>query len=55
MYFPNACAQLLRDETGQELIEYALIGALLALAVFASMKTVQNSIANVFNAVDNSF
>lgn len=54
MYLPNACISLLRDESGQDIIEYALIGAVLALAILASMKSVQTSIANVFNAVGNS-
>ena len=40
-----------RDESGQDLIEYALVVALIALAATASMKTVANSISNAFGSV----
>jgi pilus assembly protein Flp/PilA len=47
--------QLLRDESGQDIIEYALIGAVLALAIVASMKSVQTSITTVFSNVTSNF
>ena len=42
---------LRRDESGQDLIEYALIAALLALAAVASMKSVALGITALFNNV----
>ena len=45
---------LLRDESGQDLIEYALILAVMALALIASMTNLTNSISNFFNNVGNS-
>jgi pilus assembly protein Flp/PilA len=42
---------LLCDESGQDLIEYALIAALIALAGVAGMKTVGAGIASAFTAV----
>ena len=45
---------LLRDESGQDLIEYALVAALLGLGAVASMKTLANTCSNAFNAIGNS-
>jgi pilus assembly protein Flp/PilA len=42
---------LLQDESGQDLIEYALIAALIALAGVAGMKTVGSGIASAFTQV----
>ena len=42
---------LQRDESGQDLIEYALIAALIALAAVAGMKTVGSGIASAFESV----
>jgi pilus assembly protein Flp/PilA len=42
---------LQRDESGQDLIEYALIAALIALAAVAGMKTVGTGIADAFTSV----
>jgi pilus assembly protein Flp/PilA len=47
--------QLLRDDSGQDLIEYGLILAVMALALIASMTKLTNSIGNFFNNVGNSF
>jgi pilus assembly protein Flp/PilA len=45
---------LLNDESGQDLIEYALVAALLALGALAAMSPLANKIANEFNTVGNS-
>jgi pilus assembly protein Flp/PilA len=46
-------AKALLDESGQDLIEYALVIALIALAATAGMSTVAASIGNVFSKVGN--
>ena len=40
-----------RDESGQDLIEYALLAALLGLACIGSMGTVANDIKAKFTAI----
>ncbi len=45
--------QNLRDDRGQDLIEYALIAALIALAATAGMKTVANDINAAFTNIGN--
>ncbi len=47
--------EFFRDESGQDLIEYGLILAVMALALIASMTSLTNSIGNFFNKVGNSF
>jgi pilus assembly protein Flp/PilA len=45
---------LLNDESGQDLIEYALIAALIALAAIGAMQTLGSKIGNEFNQVGSS-
>ena len=42
------------DESGQDLIEYALVAAIVALGAIGSMRSLANSIGNSFNSVGNS-
>jgi pilus assembly protein Flp/PilA len=42
------------DESGQDLIEYALVAALVGLGSVASMQTLAGSIANTFNNISTS-
>ncbi len=51
---PQHLLDLIRDESGQDLIEYGLIIAVMALALIASMNRLTNSIGNFFNTVGNS-
>jgi pilus assembly protein Flp/PilA len=44
---------LLRDESGQDLIEYALVAALIGLAAVTAVGTIGNDIVSVFNSVNN--
>lgn len=44
----------LQDESGQDLIEYGLILAVMALALIASTTKLTNSISSFFNNVGNS-
>jgi pilus assembly protein Flp/PilA len=43
--------RLLADETGQDMIEYALLGALISLGAVASIKGLAPVISNAFNSV----
>lgn len=45
---------LVKDESGQDLIEYALVAALLGLGAVASMKTLATTIGNAFGTIGNS-
>lgn len=44
---------LVEDERGQDLIEYALVLGLIALAATVSMKALANTIGNAFTSVGN--
>jgi pilus assembly protein Flp/PilA len=44
-------ADLIRDEKGQDLIEYALVVALIAFAAVAGMNTVANQINTSFSKI----
>ena len=44
----------LKDDCGQDLIEYALIAALVALGAIAAETTLAANISNEFNAIGNS-
>jgi pilus assembly protein Flp/PilA len=44
----------LKEESGQDLIEYALVAALVGLGALAAMKGLSNSIGNSFNSVGNA-
>lgn len=46
--------RLAKDDSGQDLIEYALIAALLALGAAAGMKTLSTEIGTVFTNVTAS-
>jgi pilus assembly protein Flp/PilA len=42
---------LVAEESGQDLIEYALVAALVGLGSVASMQSLAGSIANAFNGI----
>ncbi|MGA7886388.1 MAG: Flp family type IVb pilin [Acidobacteriaceae bacterium] len=46
--------KFLREECGQDLVEYALIAALIALAAIGAMSTLGSSISNEFNTIGSS-
>ena len=46
--------QLAVDDTGQDLIEYALVAALIGVAAISAMRVLSNSIGKSFNGVGNS-
>ena len=48
--------RLMRDESGQDLIEYALMVAMIAVAVAATFpSTIAPSISSVFSRIQSSF
>ncbi len=42
---------LMAEDSGQDLIEYALVAALVGLGAVASITTLRNTISNTFNSV----
>jgi pilus assembly protein Flp/PilA len=46
--------RLLRDESGQDLIEYALVAALIALGAVAAMNDLATGISSAFSSVTSS-
>jgi pilus assembly protein Flp/PilA len=50
----NFATKLINDESGQDLIEYALVAALVGLGAVAAMKGLNNSIGTAFNGVGTS-
>ena len=47
-------SNLVNEESGQDLIEYALVAALVGLGAVAAMKGLSNSIGTAFNGVGTS-
>jgi pilus assembly protein Flp/PilA len=45
---------LATDESGQDLIEYALVAALVGLGAITAMKGLSNGISNSFSSVSSS-
>jgi pilus assembly protein Flp/PilA len=45
---------LLNDDSGQDLIEYALIATLIALAAITAIHGLGNKISNYYNNIGNS-
>lgn len=45
---------LMNDESGQDLIEYALIAALIALGAIVAMTSLSTKIATEFNTIGSS-
>jgi pilus assembly protein Flp/PilA len=44
-------SNLLKDESGQDLIEYALVASIIALGATAAMSTLATTIGSAFTAV----
>jgi len=47
-------AAFVNDESGQDLIEYALVAGLIALGAIAAMTGLSGKIGNAFNTVGNN-
>jgi pilus assembly protein Flp/PilA len=52
--FKQLLNNLMTDESGQDLIEYALIAALIGLGTVASLNGLSTSIGGFFNTVGNN-
>ena len=50
----HSLTNFLRDESGQDMIEYALVASFVALALISTMRTLGGRIGNEFNTVGNS-
>jgi pilus assembly protein Flp/PilA len=48
-------AKLWRDEEGQDLVEYSLLAALIALAAVLTMRTLGTKISTLFTKINTSF
>ncbi len=44
---------MLQDESGQDLIEYALVTELIGFSAITSMQSIGNSVDNIFSAVNS--
>jgi pilus assembly protein Flp/PilA len=47
--------ELMSREEGQDLVEYALVVAIIALGATAAMKTLATAISNSFGAISTAF
>ena len=47
-------AAFMKDESGQDLIEYALVAGLIGLGAVVAMTGLSGKISNAFNSVGNS-
>lgn len=53
-FLSEVCMRILREDGGQDLIEYALIAALIALGAIVAMGSLSNKIGTEFNKVGSS-
>lgn len=49
----NLISRLIRDEEGADATEYALLAALIAVAIIASVNTLAGGISNLFTGIGN--
>jgi pilus assembly protein Flp/PilA len=49
--FKQILSNLLKEESGQDLIEYALVAALIALGATAAMTTLATTISTTFTSI----
>jgi pilus assembly protein Flp/PilA len=50
-YFDKLLRALVRDESGQDMIEYSLVAALIGLAAIVSIKGLSTHIASAFTTI----
>jgi pilus assembly protein Flp/PilA len=54
IHISHSLLEFIRDESGQNLIEYALIAGLIGLAAVATMTGLSTKIKQAFNSVGSS-
>jgi pilus assembly protein Flp/PilA len=54
MNFINRLRSFVRDEEGQDLIEYALLVALISLVAVAAVTTAGSAVNNIFTSISGS-
>ena len=52
--FKELLIRLVQEDSGQDLIEYALVAALIALGALAGMRTLASDIGTAFNTVGST-
>ena len=52
--FKQLFANIVTDESGQDLIEYALVAALVGLGAVTAMKGLSTAIGNAFTSISTS-
>jgi pilus assembly protein Flp/PilA len=50
----HAALALFRDESGQNLVEYALVAGLVALGAVLVLSAFSNQVSSVFNSIGNT-
>jgi pilus assembly protein Flp/PilA len=50
-HLKKVLVRFIEDESGQDLIEYALVAGLIGLGTVAAMTTLSSKIGNAFNAI----
>ena len=50
----STLCRLIQDESGQDLIEYALAAALIGLAAVTSMRSLATRVSNAFTSIGTS-
>jgi pilus assembly protein Flp/PilA len=53
-HITNAFVAFIHDESGQDLIEYALVAGLVGLGAVAAMTGLSGKIGGAFNSIGNS-
>lgn len=53
-FWKRSVARFIREESGQDLIEYALVAGLIALGAIAAMTGLSGKIGNAFNTVGSN-
>jgi pilus assembly protein Flp/PilA len=53
-HIKQLCVSFIKDESGQDLIEYALVAGLIGLGAVVAMTGLSGKIGNAFNTVGNN-
>jgi len=53
-HFIRLISKFFKDESGQDLIEYALVGAMMALGAVSSLRNVAIGVAGIFTSLGST-